>query len=119
MTIAVDFLDVKQQNKQTNKHVMAHISIFQSPAKSPVHDLPDLPIHTHKFRQPLVLKCQPTDVPRFLYYNVPKVRPFNSLHAGKFFMIFGRLLIFFKLTFLKNCFRNIFRVSNSLETDQV
>ena len=33
-------------------------------------------------------------------------------------MLFCRLLIFFKIIFLKNSFRNTFRVSNSLDPDQ-
>ena len=33
-------------------------------------------------------------------------------------MLFCRLLIFFKINFLKNSFRNIFRMSNSLDPDQ-
>ena len=44
---------------------------------------------------------------------------FNSLPPGKFCMLFCRLLIFFKSTFLKNSFRNTIRVSNGLDPDQV
>ena len=44
---------------------------------------------------------------------------YSSLHAGKFDMLFCRLLIFFaKSRFLKISFRNIIRVSNSLDPDQ-
>ena len=43
-----------------------------------------------------------------------------TLHAGKFFMIFCGLQIYFKkLTFSKTSFRNTIRVSNSLDPDQV
>ena len=42
----------------------------------------------------------------------------NSLPPWKFFMLFCRLLIFSKSTFLKNSFRNTIRVSNSLDQDQ-
>ena len=45
-------------------------------------------------------------------------RQVNSLPTGKFFMLFCRLLIFFKINFLKNSFRNIIRMSNSLDPDQ-
>ena len=33
-------------------------------------------------------------------------------------MLFCRLLIFFKINFLKNSFRNAIRVSNTLDPDQ-
>ena len=44
---------------------------------------------------------------------------FKSLRAGLFFMLFGRLLIFFKMIFFMNysC-RNTIRVSNSMDPDQ-
>ena len=48
-----------------------------------------------------------------------QIRPDVLLHAGKFFMLFCRLLFFFfKSTFLKDSFRNVIRVSNSLDPDQ-
>ena len=42
----------------------------------------------------------------------------NSLPPGNFFINFCRLLIFFKIIFLKNSFRNNNSVSNSLDPDQ-
>ena len=42
----------------------------------------------------------------------------NLWLLGSFFMLFCRLLIFFKIIFLKNSFRNIIRVLNSLDPDQ-
>ena len=42
----------------------------------------------------------------------------NSLHAGKFCMLFCPLLIFSKSTFSKKSFRSIIRVSNGLDLDQ-
>ena len=42
----------------------------------------------------------------------------NSLHAGKFGLLFCRLLFFFKINFFGNKIRNTFRVSNSLDPDQ-
>ena len=42
----------------------------------------------------------------------------NALHAGIFLMKFCSLLIFSKLTFSKNSFRNTIIVSNSLDHDQ-
>ena len=41
-----------------------------------------------------------------------------SLPTGKFSMLFCRLLIFLKSSFPKYSFRNIIRVSNSLDPDQ-
>ena len=42
---------------------------------------------------------------------------FNTLLPGKFYRAFCCLLIFFKINFLKNSFRNTIRVSNSLDPD--
>ena len=43
----------------------------------------------------------------------------HSLHAGNFFMLFCRLLIFFKIIFFsKNSLRKTTRVSNRLEPDE-
>ena len=39
----------------------------------------------------------------------------NSLHAGQFFILFCRLLTFFKINVSKNSFDNTIRVSNSLD----
>ena len=41
-----------------------------------------------------------------------------TLPPEKFFMLFCRLLIFFKVNFSKNSFRNTIRVSDSLDLDQ-
>ena len=44
----------------------------------------------------------------------------NTLPTGKFFMLFCRLLTFFKINFFKkNSFRNTIWVSNRLDPDQV
>ena len=42
------------------------------------------------------------------------------MHAAKFYMVFGRLLIFFfiKLFFFFNSFSNTIRVSDNLDPDQ-
>ena len=41
-----------------------------------------------------------------------------TLPPGKFFILFCRLLIFFKITYLKKIFMNTIKVSNSLDPDQ-
>ena len=53
-----------------------------------------------------------------LSFVVILVLQFNSLNAGEFGTLFCRLLIFSKVTFSKNSFRNTSRVSNSLNPDQ-
>ena len=42
----------------------------------------------------------------------------NDLTTGEFCVLLSRLLIFSKLTFSKNSFRNTIRGSNSLDPDQ-
>ena len=42
----------------------------------------------------------------------------TSLHAGKLFMIFCSLKIFFKINVFKTSYQNTIRVSNILDPDQ-
>ena len=44
--------------------------------------------------------------------------PYINVTNGEFFMLFCRLLIFFKINFFINSLRNTIRVSNSLDPDQ-
>ncbi|VDI53953.1 DNA helicase INO80 [Mytilus galloprovincialis] len=45
-----------------------------SPTKSPSHHpLPHEIPHHHKYRPPRELKCQPTELPPYMYYTMPKV----------------------------------------------
>ena len=56
-------------------------------------------------------------------FKLLSVKPFtgvhvNSLSTGSFCMLFLRLLFFFEINISKKTFRDIIRVSNSLDPDQ-
>ena len=50
--------------------------------------------------------------------QISAMRAINMLHAGKFFMFFVCLLIFFEIIIFENYFRNTIEVSNNLDPDQ-
>ena len=59
---------------------------------------------------------------RLAFQHVQSAEIFNSLHPGKLFMLFYRLIVFFffqnQIFRKKSYFRNTTRVSNSLDQDQ-
>lgn len=44
------------------------------PQHHSVQSLEDFPLHHHIPRPSRVLHCQPMDLPKFLFYTIPKVR---------------------------------------------
>ena len=51
--------------------------------------------------------------------TTPQRLLFNSLHSGKFFILFCHLLIFFKINFFEKFFQEYHQSVNKLDPDQI
>lgn len=49
------------------------VCVFNEPQHHSVQSLEDFPLHHHIPRPSRVLQCQPMDLPKFLFYTIPKV----------------------------------------------
>ena len=75
-------------------------------------------INPENFHQGVWWESQPEVLIFSTLPALSRATTLNALPPGKFCMLFCRRLIFFKINFLKNSFRNTIRVSNSLDPDQ-